>query len=446
MAAFDPKAFLAETQAATPTAGEGFDPKAFLAQTVDPDAPSELESGARGLAQGATLGFADEIAGGAEALLDKLKGAHEALGELYVKHRDESRKNFKKAEEANPNAFGAGKLAGGIGSQAALALATGGTSIPEQMALGAAGGGLNALGEAPELDKDTAGQVAIGTLGGAAAGGIGAGLGKLASKGLNALGGGIAEAAGAKEAAAAEQLAQRGAQEAAETTATARGTAGKAIADANATLRTLRESLSDPGVSAERKQAITDFLQSDAGAQLRESVVGNALEAAPEKVGAAENAKALYKAAAEAEPDEAKRLADYYGSPKYLGQQALDRAKRYGPRALTGLLGMGHGVGGIAEGAALGQIAGPAKDSLRRLAVLPGAQKMAFGAFKKVGQALQTNPDALGKYGAVLARAASEGPQQLAAAHYALAQKSPEYQERLKKLDEEGTPEELAQQ
>jgi hypothetical protein len=142
--------------------------------------PGVGESIGRGLAQGATLGFADELAGGGEALLDKLRGAHEALGELYTKHRNESRANFEKAKEAHPIFYGAGQLAGGL----APALATGGASIPEQLVAGAALGGANAIGNLNELDqKGALGQVATGVVGGAA----GAGLGNVLARGAGVL-------------------------------------------------------------------------------------------------------------------------------------------------------------------------------------------------------------------------------------------------------------------
>ena len=402
---------------------------------LDDEGPSEIESGLRGAGQGLTFGFGDEIAGGGEAFLDKLRGAHEAIGELYTKHRDESRRAYKKAEEANPNSYTAGNIGGAILPNAALAFATGGSSIPEQIALGAAAGGLTTAGEAENIADITPGQLATGVIGGGVAGGVGAGLGKLGAKGLGAIGRRVEQFGGKKAAEAGEALLERGTKEAAENVASVRGSAGKAVADANATLRTMREALADPGVSAERKASVQAFLESPAGQELRESVVGNALEAAPEKVGAAQTAKALYAAAQEQAPEEAKRLAEHYGSAKYLGEQALERAKRYGPRLAAGVLGLGHGGGsGLVEGAALGQIAGPAKDSIKRLMMLPGAQKMAYQGLGRVGKALGGNTQALGKYGAVLGRAAAKGPQELAAAHFSLAQKSPQYQEMLKHL------------
>lgn len=78
-----------------------------------PEAISPLESTGRGFLQGGSLGFADEITGGVEALADTIGGSDESWDDLYSKHRDESRANFKKAEKANPVAYGAGQLVGG---------------------------------------------------------------------------------------------------------------------------------------------------------------------------------------------------------------------------------------------------------------------------------------------------------------------------------------------
>lgn len=55
----------------------------------------------------------------------------------------------------------------------------------------------------------------------------------------------------------------------------------------------------------------------------------------------------------------------------------------------------------------------------------------------KVGKIVAANPTALGRYGAVLARAAAKSPQDLAEAHFTLAQTSPIYQQVLKDLDEQ---------
>jgi hypothetical protein len=144
------------------------------------DEPGMLEAGLRGIEQGATLGFGDEINAAASALLDTLTGRNKDLSVLddYVKHRDESRAAFKAAEEAHPYISGAANIAGGI----APALLTGGSSLAGQGIVGAAklGAGYGALaglggseadltrGEVGQSIKDTAtGGVMGGVLGGA---------------------------------------------------------------------------------------------------------------------------------------------------------------------------------------------------------------------------------------------------------------------------------------
>jgi hypothetical protein len=87
-------------------AGGGFDTPPTPEELAGHAGPSQLESGVRGLAQGATLGFGDELTGGAEALLDKIRGHHEELGKLYAKHRDEARKANEAAKAANPLTYG----------------------------------------------------------------------------------------------------------------------------------------------------------------------------------------------------------------------------------------------------------------------------------------------------------------------------------------------------
>jgi hypothetical protein len=149
--------------------------------TITKDAPkvSELESGVRGLAQGASLGYSDELTGGIEALWDKaINGDKTALVELYRKNRDESRANNKIAQEANPGVYGTGQVAGAIGT----GIATGG-SLPALAGVGAAQGLGNS--EADLTQGDVGGAVrdtAIGTGIGVVTAGAGKALGALGSK------------------------------------------------------------------------------------------------------------------------------------------------------------------------------------------------------------------------------------------------------------------------
>jgi hypothetical protein len=144
------------------------------------DPPTEkytpLQSTARGVAQGGTLGFADEISGGVEALWEKAKGNPAEFGELYKKYRNESRANFAQAREQNPYAFGTGEVTSGV----ATALIPGlniakGAKLAEIAARSALAGGVAGTGyseaETPEgVAADTAtGAVFGGAFGAGAA-------------------------------------------------------------------------------------------------------------------------------------------------------------------------------------------------------------------------------------------------------------------------------------
>lgn len=169
---------------------------------------SKLESFGRGAAQGATFGFADELAGLTKAatgedygaldpitlsklLLKAGKGAYEVattdktLSDLaedykqeYVKERDESRKAFEAAREANPLSYGAGELGGGVASSllipggAAVQGAKGLAKVGQIAKQGALIGGLYSSGASEaDLTKGELGEfgkdVAIGAGSGA---------------------------------------------------------------------------------------------------------------------------------------------------------------------------------------------------------------------------------------------------------------------------------------
>lgn len=110
---------------------------------------SKTESLLRGAAQGASLGFADEVTGGLEAISDADLAN---FVENYRKHRDESRDNYKSAQEANPTTYLAGELGSaliptGVGAIGAVGK---GASLAQKVYSGLKGGavvgGLAGLG------------------------------------------------------------------------------------------------------------------------------------------------------------------------------------------------------------------------------------------------------------------------------------------------------------
>lgn len=197
--AFDPDKFLKkyETQASPKEEKprrKAFDPDEFLREKK-----SVVESAARGAAQGASFGFADEITGALEAVKDVALTDKE-LGDLvdqYKKRRDESRKEYDMAEKDNSGAYMAGNVAGGVatafipGVGLAGNLGKGaslGAKVAQGAKLGAVEGAAFGLGESradlTEGDvggvlKDTATGAAVGGALGGALPAVGHGLGKV---------------------------------------------------------------------------------------------------------------------------------------------------------------------------------------------------------------------------------------------------------------------------
>jgi hypothetical protein len=394
--------------------------------------PSALASAGHGLTQGATFGFADELGAGLQAGMAFLTPGMD-VADTYRQALSENRSNVSQAQAANPNAYGAANFAGGALAQGGAAVLTGGTSLGAQMGLGAAGGALQAVGDSKDLSLDTAADAIEGAAGGAlgagAGYGVGKGLGVLANKATGALGR-FAEGRAAK---AATDLVTKGAEEAGEVTASARGTYGQTVKSALADLRLAREALENPNTDAATREALESFLSSPEGQQLQANAYRNLSERIGGNLEHTESARALMQAAQESEGSRAADLASHYESNEYIGGQLADRAKRYGPRAAVGLVTGALG-GNPFEGAAMGQIAGPAKDSLKRAALLPGVQKRVFSAVGKVARTLQVDPSKLGSFAGVLTSAAARGPDALNAAHFVLGNSNPEYQKHVEDL------------
>lgn len=110
---------------------------------------SKLESAGRGAAQGASLGFADEIVGGAKALWDVATTDAELLDmrASYPEYRDEYRQADKAAQQANPITYGGGNVAGGAATMLipGLNVAKGATALNAGIA-GARAAGIAGVG------------------------------------------------------------------------------------------------------------------------------------------------------------------------------------------------------------------------------------------------------------------------------------------------------------
>lgn len=120
------------------------------------DKPGEAAALTRGLAQGVSLGFADEIAGAAENV---------ATGKPYTKGRDESRAAYNRAAALQPMYYAAG-----LGGSALLPIPGGGGATVARSILkaGALGGAAGLGASEADLTRGEYGKAAVDT-------GIGAG-------------------------------------------------------------------------------------------------------------------------------------------------------------------------------------------------------------------------------------------------------------------------------
>lgn len=138
------------------------------------ETPGGFESVGRGLLQGVTLGFSDEIGGAIGSLFSD---------KSYSQIRDEIRANDKAAKEAHPFLYGAGEIGGGIATAfvPGLNVAKGASLAKTALSLGAQGA---AAGLGGSEATDIGGMAKDAAIGGVLGAGIGAaahGAGKLLS-------------------------------------------------------------------------------------------------------------------------------------------------------------------------------------------------------------------------------------------------------------------------
>lgn len=146
-------------------------------------AKGKLLSAGKGLADVATYGFGDEIAGVKNALMNR--GKNQDFSEAYSQGRDADRSLGDQAYETNPKSYIAGGAASIIPSlgSASAELPTFGKSVLSGMGEGAAFGlGNSRADNAGDIALDTAKGAAIGAASGAASHGLATGIGKLTSR------------------------------------------------------------------------------------------------------------------------------------------------------------------------------------------------------------------------------------------------------------------------
>lgn len=389
--------------------GKVTDP-ALLAQldggkVTDPALLSRLEGSAapvgkaeallRGTAQGATMGFGDELEAGWKSMLG---------GGKYKDIRDKLRGDEQNAQSQHPYMYGAGEMAGSLAPMAAGGGATAGTRLLMAAGQGAAqGAGYSNAGDARSLVRDTALGAGVGVGGfglGEALSGVGRGLVRFARRGSTA---------------AAAKAGEQAAEEVAAKIASAKGALGGEVQKGSRQIENMmrfEESLTpeqravwnELQLSAERTPAGTLKTAYETGTlpvaaptaaeripatqtavgpvqALRERVAQSTLDALPSQADtiAANDAElaALKQGASEAFNARKGELL----APGEALRQLKARAWRYGPVAAGTLIGTSiGGPVGSAVGALAGAGSRPMIQSMRRLAQNPAVQKATFEA------------------------------------------------------------------
>jgi hypothetical protein len=398
---------------------------------LDQAAPSALESGLRGGAQGVSLGFADEIAGGLEALKAKLAGDATPFEELYARHRDESRAKYAEAQETNPNAYLAGELGGG----AATALVPGlgaARGLAGAVKVGAAMGAAQGLGSSEaDLLKGEVGQAATDAALGGVAGGAAGALGHAVSKGVGA----IRNRAARGVATAVDDETARQAALVDKDIASKLGQYRSGVQSASRDLEVLgRESADLPGEVGARAR---EFISSPEGLAVREQVAGNKLATAPERISEMQQLRGAHAAAVEGRAGEiARRTEEGLADPirKQFAPRLATLGHRLLPAALAGAGGVVGGPEGAAVGAGLGGVMALTQGRpgiiLRHLVRSPASRKMLWEFVESAA-----GSQALGKFGGMLQQAArTGGVEGMLALHEALLSERPEYADEVGQL------------
>jgi hypothetical protein len=457
--------------------------------------PTELESAGRGLAQGGTLGFADEIAGAGQKVGMWLQGLMnnqdlneeskakyaDLVSKSYGQGRDEYRAADVEAQKANPTAYGAGQLTGGIAS----GLAMGGTGLGAMTAQGAVQGLGSSEADLTEGDVLGAGKdVLMGGALGAGAGLAGKALSKVPVKDLTSkiskyLGKGAeklavnATGATASQASkfspeAGRELLERGLVKFGDTTENIAERAAKELGESEATIgrslseldkqgvtvsnekivreiedqintlksdpsqadlvRKLQSTLNDITMSGEQAVPISQAEQIKRGFQRK--VNWNTPETNPLNAKVSDVYKEGVEAAAlEADPALAKQFTEAkktYGLISPIEEAAQRRALAQNQTPFGGfgdILAGGFGsVAGIP-----GALAGVAAKRVIAPRIASSAAVVTDTASKALAKLVEKTPESFGKYASILKTAALKGGNSLAVADYVLSSKDPEY-------------------
>lgn len=418
----------------------------------DEEAPGEMGAGeavAHGFADMALAGWHDELQGAEDVAMHRLRSAATAIlggrglsgaaGAItapgvvkeYRQQRDAYRDATERARATNEGAFRVGQV-GGLGASLLIPVpGSTATSLAGRVGSGALVGAASGLGSSEaDLTKGEVGDAAADTgLGALVGGGVGAvahGLGKA----VDAIRG--RAAAGSRLASADEAAAEYGKRYAAQKSAQgAFGGEAAAVQNRVGHWREVAANAEGHFTPAEVAQAQKMLASPEADAAIRRAGVNSMKEGGNRMSGSLQSAENAYDAARAAMDPAAIEAGAEAGLANPIRRELAPRAWTLGHRLLPVLLtGAGAAVGGP-EGAVIGGGLGAVVALtqgrpgiiIRNAIRSPGVRKMVWDFV----EASASSP-ALGKFGAMLQRAAMVGgARQALALHEALMMKDPEY-------------------
>lgn len=363
--------------------------------------PGFWKSLATGGIQGATLGFADELAGAYEKLLgskgvqlgagadfskDDTPEVRAAKEELlrrnmtaptpYEATRDSLRQGAHDAEEAHPWAFGLGQAAGGLALPVPGGAAKGATWMARLGKTTATGAGLGTLAGIGASEADSAGGVAQDAL---KSGAIGAGGGLLAGLAGEAVGALNGRAQRGVEKARADNLEKT---QAARTKA-AQSKMGEYRSEVQSAHRDLEVLEKAAQGNDEEAWLASQFLESPEAERLRKLVARGKLESGPQRVANAGRLRELAVEAQQAASPEAVAVAAEENLQNPLTKEVLPRLKTYATRSIGPAIGgFFGGPGGMAAGTMVSNVIGRPGTAMANMSRAPSVRNALWGAIE----------------------------------------------------------------
>lgn len=462
--------------------------------------PSALEAGIQGAFEGASLGWRNELAGALEAggqflgvkglggkfsdigLQDSISA--DQLGKVYEDTKQRRERELSKIQEAQPEAFLAGNLAGGLATSLAVPNPA---TLGGRIAMGAGTGALAGAGQATE-GKALQGAALGGALGGVAVPAIEK-VGSLLSAGAQKAGSGLSKSAEtlAEKATGATGkelqgfkpgtgrfLLDKGIVKFGDSAENIAQRAGDAMDVAGSVMDDVLKELESKGVTISQDNIVNLLEQrlnamkgnaslAPAARQLK-SVIDDIIETGKSEISPilAEETKRGFRKMAKfnkgTDVGEAGREA--YGayqrsveeaaqglSPE-LAEQFKNVKQTWGTLAPVELAATRRAatlqqspVGGLLDTATaaagnIGGVPGMIATTASRRIIAPRVASSTAVTFDAVGKLLKAAPEKLGKYSPIINNAASRGPNAVSVTDYLLSQQDPEYREMKRQLDE----------